>query len=137
MQWSFLLLCACVSLASSPPSVPRSLLSIRYKPVGLGSFKSGLAVSEPFEVNCSAETISPHHHASGTTSFLLQNQKTSQNSPHNLPPELCAPRLPLGAPRQSVPTDAGSRTHLDMQPAAQSPHTRADRQVWDVAMQKF
>lgn len=39
-----------------------SFLSIRYKTVGLGSFKSGLAVSELFEVNCSKESIYPVHH---------------------------------------------------------------------------
>lgn len=40
-------------------------LSIRYKTVGLGFFKSGLAVLELFEVNCSEESTTPshlHHH---------------------------------------------------------------------------
>lgn len=53
-----------VFLSSLCHSLFFSFLNIRYKTVGLGSFKSGLAVSEPFEVNCSKESIYPlqHHH---------------------------------------------------------------------------
>lgn len=82
----------CIFLSAPPVSLS---LSIRYKSVGLGCFKSGLALSEPFEANCSLESI----YSFSQPPSLPSRERPSQNSqPNPRTAPTCPPSPPVLQP---------------------------------------